>query len=128
MFKQSKEGALVMIGPLALLAVGSICTGYLAKELVLANVLVPVVPSTIQWMPLVLGALGGLASYAVHAGVAGPAWWAQARGPMGAVGGGGLAGGRVIGRGQPISSLGRALMGAYAFFSSAWQCNFVINH
>lgn len=101
-FKQSKEGAIVMIGPLALLAVGSICTGYLAKEQVLANVLVPVVPSTIQWMPLVLGAMGGLAAHAVHASVAGPA----------------------RGGAWPLAPL----MGAYAFFSSAWQCNFVINH
>ena len=100
---------MVMIGPLALLAVGSICTGYLAKEQVLANVLVPVVPSAIQWMPLVLGAMGGLAGYAVHASVAGPARWA--RPPLG-------------GRGR----LWARLMGAYAFFSSAWQCNFVINH
>ena len=73
---------MVMIGPLALLAVGSICTGYLAKEQVLANVLVPVVPSAIQWMPLVLGAAGGLAGYAVHASVTGPARWG--RPPMGA--------------------------------------------
>ena len=92
---------MVMIGPLALLAVGSICTGYLAKEQVLANVLVPVVPSAIQWMPLVLGAMGGLAAHAVHASVAGPARGAWPLAP---------------------------LMGAYAFFSSAWQCNFVINH
>lgn len=111
MFKQSKEGAIVMIGPLALLAVGSICMGYLAKEQVLANVLVPVVPSAIQWMPLVLGAMGGLAGYAVHASVAGPARWA--RPPM-------------VGRGR--RPLRARLMGAYAFFSSAWQCNFVINH
>lgn len=116
MFKQSKEGGIVMIGPLALLAVGSICTGYLAKEQVLANVLVPVVPSAIQWMPLVLGAAGGLAGYAVHASVAGPARWG--RPPMG---------GRpwAIGPWPPLR--GR-LLGAYAFFSSAWQCNFVINH
>ena len=106
MFKQSKEGAIVMIGPLALLAVGSICTGYLAKEQVLADVLVPVVPSAIQWMPLVLGALGGVAGYAVHASAAGPARWAR----------------------PPQGRLWAPLMGAYAFFSSAWQCNFVINH
>lgn len=112
MFKQSKEGAVVMIGPLALLAVGSICTGYLVKEQVLANALVPVVPSAIQWMPLVLGAMGGLVGYALHASVVGPARWARvtmgglrARGPY-----------------------GRPLMAAYAFFSSAWLCNFVINH
>ena len=67
-FKQSKEGAIVMIGPLALLAVGSICIGYLAKELVLLSVLALVVPSIIQWMPLVLGVMGGLANYAMHAG------------------------------------------------------------
>lgn len=71
MFKQSKEGAIVMIGPLVLLAVGSICIGYLAKELVLANVLVPFVPVDIQKLPLWLGVTGGIAGYTVHASVAG---------------------------------------------------------
>lgn len=124
MFKQSKEGAIVMIGPLVLLAVGSICTGYLVKEQVLANVLVPVVPSAIQWMPLVLGAMGGLAGYAVHAGVAGPARWA--RPPQG--GATALGPWAPDGPSGPWPPLRARLMGAYGFFSNAWQCNFVINH
>lgn len=57
-----------MLLPLCLLGAGSIVVGYLMKEAVLCNVVLPKIPEGIKIVPLMLSVLGGTLGFMVYSG------------------------------------------------------------
>lgn len=60
------EPTLNITGPLVLLALGSIFVGYLGKELVLSNVMSPIVINSVKIIPLFFSLFGGVLAFVVY--------------------------------------------------------------
>nr|YP_010426368.1 NADH dehydrogenase subunit 5 [Terpios hoshinota]USL48482.1 NADH dehydrogenase subunit 5 [Terpios hoshinota] len=110
--------------PLFLLALGSIFVGYLGKEVVISNVIPPIISNSVKMVPLILSLLGALLAFVIYDRVT--------RGRVVRVN-------SVINvrsslytneiRGDDEKSKGAWLFHiVYTFFNSAWQFNYVINH
>ena len=52
--------------PLLLLALGSIFVGYLGKEVVISNVIPPMIPNSVKVVPLVLSLLGAFLAFVIY--------------------------------------------------------------
>ena len=87
--------------PLLLLAFGSIFAGYLGKEIVLSNVILPIISNSAKMVPLILSLLGALLAFVHYNRV-------------------------TINRTEGRSEWFYHIV--YTFFNSAWQFNYVINH
>nr|YP_001648606.1 NADH dehydrogenase subunit 5 [Halisarca dujardinii]ABW76598.1 NADH dehydrogenase subunit 5 [Halisarca dujardinii] len=94
------EPSLNILFPLVLLAFGSLFIGYGGKEVIISNVIHPIVPGYIKIFPLILSLLGGLLAIFLYS--SNVSW----RMPMT--------------RGVYLTF--------YTFFNSAWQFNYIINH
>ena len=67
--------------PLVLLAFGSIFVGYLGKEIVLSNVMGPVVTNSVKMIPLLSSLFGGMLAFVVcNYFLVYPAWWGSRKG------------------------------------------------
>ena len=96
-FRGAKESSLNITFPLLLLGFGSIFVGYLAKEVVLSNIISPVVSNFIKITPFVLSLLGMFLAFIIYSSRVAFKW--------------GVGSQRVL----------------YTFFNSAWQFNYIIN-
>nr|AYV91370.1 NADH dehydrogenase subunit 5 [Halichondria panicea] len=113
--------------PLFLLALGSIFVGYLGKEVVISNVIPPMISNSVKMLPLILSLFGALLAFVIYDRVTREAvvrvnsiinvrsslYTNEIRGE------------------DPIEqrSKGAWLFHVvYTFFNSAWQFNYVINH
>nr|YP_001648592.1 NADH dehydrogenase subunit 5 [Xestospongia muta]ABW83899.1 NADH dehydrogenase subunit 5 [Xestospongia muta] len=100
------EPSLNITIPLVLLAFGSIFVGYLGKEIVLSNVMGPVVTNSVKMIPLLFSLFGGMLAFVVYNYfLVYPAWWGSRKGFW-----------------LYINH------SVYTFFNSAWQFNYIINH
>nr|YP_009547081.1 NADH dehydrogenase subunit 5 [Halichondria panicea]AYV91359.1 NADH dehydrogenase subunit 5 [Halichondria panicea] len=113
--------------PLFLLALGSIFVGYLGKEVVISNVIPPMISNSVKMLPLILSLFGALLAFVIYDRVT--------RGGVVRVNSiinmrSSLYTNEIRGE-DPIEqrSKGAWLFHvAYTFFNSAWQFNYVINH
>nr|QDH12156.1 NADH dehydrogenase subunit 5 [Halichondria sp. HK-2019] len=113
--------------PLFLLALGSIFVGYLGKEVVISNVLPPMISSSVKMLPLILSLFGALLAFVIYDRVTREAvvrvnsiinvrsslYTNEIRGE------------------DPIEQRSKGAWVfhvVYTFFNSAWQFNYVINH
>jgi NADH-ubiquinone oxidoreductase chain 5 len=60
------EPSFNIIFPLLLLAFGSIFVGYLGKEVVLSNVIPPIISNSVKILPLILSMLGAFLGFVVY--------------------------------------------------------------
>ena len=60
------EPSLSITVPLVLLAWGSIFVGYLGKEIVLSNVVSPIVANSAKIIPLLFSLLGGVLAFVIY--------------------------------------------------------------
>jgi NADH:ubiquinone oxidoreductase subunit 5 (subunit L)/multisubunit Na+/H+ antiporter MnhA subunit len=60
------EPSFNIISPLIFLAFGSIFIGYLGKEMIISNVIHPIVPGYIKTFPLILSLLGGILAFFLY--------------------------------------------------------------
>ena len=115
-----------IIFPLLLLAFGSIFVGYLGKEMILSNVIPPIIFNSVKVVPLVLSLLGAFLAYMIYDRfLRFPKFWYF------------LINKKLIlqnMKNEDVFSnyIGRILGSiyhmVYTFFNSAWQFNYVINH
>ena len=99
--------------PLFILAFGSIFVGYLGKELMLSNIVFPIIGSFVKIVPLLLSLLGGLLAFMVYDYFSLKYKFIRIRGLV-----------------ENAGLMGRMLdfyYMVYTFFNSAWQFNYVIN-
>jgi len=143
---RAQESSWAIILPLLLLAIGSILVGYLAKEIVLSNVIAPIISNFAKITPLFLSLLGALFAFVIYDKAL---YWAEKlylvheptskwKGlPKSAsLEGGGSPShppkGDATGMGDdlPFWVAGPSLnvQMIYIFFNSAWQFNYIINH
>lgn len=121
--------------PLLLLAFGSIFVGYLGKEMVISNVIPPIVSNSVKMVPLILSLLGALLAFIIYNSVTQmtSSGFVKYRGGIRNV----VRANSIMNvwsnnlkdRYEPkwnfVSSLYHIV---YTFFNSAWQFNYVINH
>nr|YP_008592466.1 NADH dehydrogenase subunit 5 [Hymeniacidon sinapium]AGP05004.1 NADH dehydrogenase subunit 5 [Hymeniacidon sinapium] len=115
--------------PLLLLAFGSIFVGYLGKEVVISNVIPPMISNSVKVVPLVLSLLGALLAFVIYDRVT------RVTGAKGGI--------RNFVRVNSIRNVRSSFSEekfeqkspwtqlfhvVYTFFNSAWQFNYVINH
>lgn len=103
------ESSWSIIIPLLLLAFGSIFVGYLGKEIILSNVVSPIISNLVKVVPLLLSLLGALLAFIVYNNVI----IAKYKLNISV---------KVI---RFIQSLCHVV---YTFLNSAWQFNYIINH
>ena len=109
--------------PLLLLAFGSIFVGYLGKEVVISNVIPPIVSNSVKMVPLILSLLGALLAFIIYNNVTQmtPSGFVKDRIQKIST--------FEFNENKPkwnfVSSLYHIV---YTFFNSAWQFNYVINH
>ena len=60
------EPSFNIIFPLLLLAFGSIFVGYLGKEVILSNVIPPIISNSVKVIPLILSMLGAFLGFVVY--------------------------------------------------------------
>ena len=115
--------------PLLLLAFGSIFVGYLGKEVVISNVIPPIVSNSVKMVPLILSLLGALLAFIIYNSLSGKSY-AQFRidkyidpsvTQM-------TSSGLVKYKGGIRNFVSSLYHIVYTFFNSAWQFNYVINH
>ena len=123
------EPSFNILFPLLLLALGSIFVGYLGKEVILSNVIPPIVSNYVKVVPLILSTLGVFLAIIVYERCAGlPKLWYF---PINYK--------KIIYQNVKNKTLlmkegvwGRSVINmyhmVYTFFNSAWQFNYVINH
>lgn len=92
------EPSFNIISPLIFLAFGSIFIGYLGKEMIISNVIHPIVPGYIKTFPLILSLLGGILAFFLYS------------------------------LNISFYSTRGIFLTFYTFFNSAWQFNYIINH
>ena len=98
------EPSLNITIPLVLLAFGSILVGYWAKEIILSNVVAPIVTSGVKIIPLLFSLSGGLLAFVIYdSSMAYTVFKSQ-------------------------SIFIYIYHSVYTFFNSAWQFNYIINH
>lgn len=99
--KETQEASSNILVVLIVLALGSVFVGYLGKDVVLSNVLHPIIPGRVKLIPMVFSFLGGLFAFVIYD--LGPRYF--------------------------ISSYQSRLYHIiYTFSNSAWQFNYVLNH
>ena len=95
--------------PLLLLAFGSIFVGYLGKEIVLSNVVSPIISSLVKVGPLLLSLLGATLALIIYNNVIVTEYkWNISK--------------------EMIKWIRKGYHVIYTFFNSAWQFNYIINH
>lgn len=102
------ESSWNIIIPLLLLAFGSIFAGYLGKEIILSNVISPIVSSMVKVIPLLLSLLGATLAFIIYNNVIITEYRWKSR--------------------EMIKWVRKLGYMAYTFFNSAWQFNYIINH
>ena len=123
------EPSFNILFPLLLLALGSIFVGYLGKEVILSNVIPPIVSNYVKVVPLILSTLGVFLAIIVYERCAGltKLWYFPINYK------------KIIYQNVKNKTLlmkegvwGRSVINmyhmVYTFFNSAWQFNYVINH
>lgn len=80
--------------------------GYFGKELLLSNIIPPIILNSVKIVPLLLSLLGGLLAFTVYDYISLKLEFLR----------------RKAGRGLDLYYM------VYTFFNSAWQFNYVINH
>lgn len=96
------------------MALGSIFVGYFGKELLLSNIISPIVGKFVKIVPLLLSLLGALSAFAVYDYFGFKFQFIRIRGLV-----------------ENVGLRGRVLdlyYTVYTFFNSAWQFNYVINN
>ena len=87
------------------MAFGSIFVGYLGKELILSNIIPPIISNSVKMIPTLLSLLGALLAFVVYDYISLKL--------------------RFLEKGGKMLDLYYTV---YTFFNSAWQFNYVINH
>nr|QRG31965.1 NADH dehydrogenase subunit 5 [Pseudosuberites sp. CY-2021] len=119
--------------PLLLLAFGSIFVGYLGKEVIISNVIPPMISNSVKVVPLILSLFGALLAFVIYDRVTRGTSWEGAKHRRGI---------RNFVRVNSIMNVRSSLSEekfernfvsslfhiVYTFFNSAWQFNYVINH
>ena len=100
--------------PLFLLALGSIFIGYFGKELVLSNIVFPIIGPFVKIVPLLLSMFGALLAFMVYDYFSLNHKYRNIRGLIGNMG--------------LRSRILNFYYMIYTFFNSAWQFNYIINH
>lgn len=108
-FIKAHEGYWSIVLPLFLLALGSIFVGYLGKELLLSNIIPPIIFNSVKIVPLLLSLLGGLLAFMIYDYISLKLEFLRRRTGFGGIG-------------LDIYYI------VYTFFNTAWQFNYVINH
>ena len=103
------ESSWNIIIPLLLLAFGSIFVGYLGKEIILSNVVSPIISNLVKVVPLLLSLLGALLAFIVYNNVIVTEYKLNINVEI-------------------IQFIRNLCHAAYTFFNSAWQFNYIINH
>nr|CAD5128096.1 nad5 [Tethya citrina] len=103
------ESSWSIIIPLLFLALGSIFAGYLGKEIILSNVVSPIISNLVKLVPLLLSLLGALLAFIVYNNVIVTRYKLNINV-------------KII---RFIQSLCHEI---YTFLNSAWQFNYIINH
>lgn len=91
------------------MAFGSIFVGYFGKELLLSNIIPPIIFNSVKIVPLLLSLLGGLLAFMVYDYISLKLEFLRRKAGF-------------KGRGLDLYYV------VYTFFNSAWQFNYVINH
>nr|AND97079.1 NADH dehydrogenase subunit 5 [Tethya sp. XMU02001079] len=122
-----EESSWSVVSPLLLLALGSIFVGYLGKEIILSNVVSPVVSNFVKVVPLLFSSMGALLAFIIYNNViialpeeADPGEADHQKGWL-------FKSVRVRRWLKRIRSL-RVRYSVYIFLNSAWQFNYIINH
>ena len=123
------EPSFNILFPLLLLALGSLFVGYLGKEVILSNVIPPIVSNYVKVAPLILSTLGVFLAIIVYEQCVGLSklWYFPINYK------------KIIYQNVKNKTLlikegewGRSVINmyhmVYTFFNSAWQFNYVINH
>ena len=105
--------------PLLLLAFGSIFVGYLGKEVILSNVIPPVVSNFVKLVPLIFSMLGALLAIMVYNSYMGA--FKNAYLPINYKK-------IILQNGKKKMGLMKLYHMVYTFLNSAWQFNYIINH
>ena len=102
------ESSLNILFPLFFLALGSIFVGYLTKEIILSNIIHPIIPNYIKILPVILSLSGGFCALLLYNRL----WGYYV----------------LIGaQGETFYNKG-IYHSMYTFLNSAWQFNYIINH
>nr|YP_001633646.1 NADH dehydrogenase subunit 5 [Negombata magnifica]CAM06611.1 NADH dehydrogenase subunit 5 [Negombata magnifica] len=100
--------------PLLLLAFGSIFVGYFGKELILSNIIPPIISNSVKVVPLLLSLLGALLAFVVYDYISLKLKFIRIRG--------------LVEKAEWRGLMLDLYYMVYTFFNSAWQFNYVINH
>nr|CAD2223006.1 nad5 [Tethya minuta] len=103
------ESSWSIIIPLLLLAFGSIFVGYLGKEIMLSNVVSPIISNLVKVVPLLLSLLGALLAFIVYNNIIITEYKLNISVKI-------------------IWFIRNLYHIIYTFFNSAWQFNYIINH
>lgn len=128
------EPSFNIILPLLLLAFGSIFVGYLGKEVILSNVIPPIVSNSVKVIPLILSMLGAVLGFVVYERLVRfpKFWYFPINYKKTIFQNEGLSMKERLFLNLTIEHSGRVVVNiyhmAYTFFNSAWQFNYVINH
>ncbi len=131
------EPSFNIIFPLLLLAFGSIFVGYLGKEVILSNVVPPIISNSVKVVPLVLSMLGVFLAFVIYERLVrvSKAWYFPINYKKIIVQnikneGSSMKDGLFLN--LTIGHSGRIVVNiyhmVYTFLNSAWQFNYVINH
>lgn len=113
-FRKTQESYWNITLCLLVLAFGSIFVGYWGKELILSNIVPPIISDSVKIVPLILSLLGALLAFGVYDSISRKFNIIQIR--------------ALVGKGGfRLRGLDWYYMG-YTFLNSAWQFNYVINH
>lgn len=118
-FIRAHEPSFNITFPLLLLAFGSIFVGYLGKEVMLSNVIPPIVSNFVKVVPLILSMLGALLAFVVYDRFIGnlKIWYLPINYKK-----------IIFQNGKNGMPLMKVYHMVYTFFNSAWQFNYIINH
>ena len=118
-FMGAHEPSFNITFPLLLLAFGSIFVGYLGKEVMLSNVIAPIVSNSVKVVPLILSMLGALLGFVVYDRFMGnfKIWYLPINYKK-----------IIFQNGKNERPLMKVYHMVYTFFNSAWQFNYIINH
>lgn len=123
------EPSFNIIFPLLLLAFGSIFVGYLGKEVVLSNVIPPIVSNSVKVVPLILSMLGAFLAFMVYEGVVRfPKSWYFPINYKKIIFQNGKNEEFFMKDGPSGRIVANIYHMVYTFLNSAWQFNYVINH
>lgn len=128
------EPSFNIIFPLLLLAFGSIFVGYLGKEVILSNVISPIVSNSVKVVPLILSMLGAFLGFVVYERLVGfpKSWYFPINYKKTIFQNEGSSMKERLFLNLTIEHSGRIVVNiyhmVYTFFNSAWQFNYVINH